>query len=123
MYTHACMHVFDGLQPIRRFHKLVGLMLVAVMLLTSAGWAAAEASYQLDHGAAGTQGPLPSEHGKAPAHSCMSHLSAHLFAPLESPLAAPSLAHADCMQSMAPVRHAIAVPDGFFRPPRLFPHP
>lgn len=100
-------------------HKLAALMLVAVMLLTSTGWAAAEASYQLDHAAAGTQGPPPAEQSKAPGQSCSSHLSAHLFAPLESPPAAASLAHTERMQPMVPVLHAISMPDGLFRPPRL----
>lgn len=96
-------------------------MLVALVLLTSAGWATAEASYQLDHGTAGTKAPVPSEEGKAPGHGCMSHLGAHLFAPLESPFAATVLSHLDCTQAMALVLHAIAMPDGLFRPPRLLP--
>lgn len=103
----------------QRLPRFAALMLAAVMLLTSAGWAAAEVSHQLAHGMAGTEAPLPSEQGKAPGHSCTSHLGAHLFAPLESPPAAVSLTHIDCTRPMVRVLHAIAVPDGLFRPPRL----
>ena len=106
--------------PVQRLQQLATLMLVAVVLLTSAGWTTAEAFCQVHQGTAGTEAPVPPKEGKAPAQGCTCHLSAHLFAPVESPPPAPSLAHMDRTQPMVPVLHAIAMPDGLFRPPRLF---
>jgi len=104
----------------QRLQRLATLMLVVVVMLTSAGWAAAEASHQLVHGTAGTDAPVPSERGKAPSQGCSSHLAAHLFAPVESTSAATSLTHMDRTQPMVLLLHTIAVPDALFRPPRLF---
>jgi len=103
----------------QRLQRLAALMLVVVIMLTNAGWAAAETSHQLDHGTAATEAPVPSEHGKAPGHGCSSHLGAHLFAPVESTSAATCLTHMDRTQPMVLVLHAIATPGGLFRPPRL----
>ena len=103
----------------RRLQKIVALLLAAVVLLGSAGWAAAEASYDLHHAAPGTEQPLSSEHGKAPGQSCASHLSAHLFAPLESPTASLAPVQVTCVIAPAPVPHARTVPGELFRPPRV----
>lgn len=103
----------------QRLRTLAALMLAALVLVTGTASAAFEASHQLAHGAAGTQLPLPAEHGKAPGHSCSTHLSAHLFAPLESPRDAAKPVGASLVKPVLPAPHAIALPDGLFRPPRF----
>lgn len=118
VYTSASVDSLHRSDAMRRLQKLAALLLAALVLLGSAGWAAAEASYDLHHAAPGTEQPLPSEHGKAAGDGCASHLSAHLFAPLESPTASARPVHGTGVTAPARVPHVRTVPGGLFRPPR-----
>ena len=118
MYTPTSVDILHIPRLMRRLRRLAALALAALVLVTSTGWAAADASHELEHGAAGTQAPLPSEHGKAPGHSCSTHLSAHLFAPLESKAVAVQLTHAYLVRPILSVSHATAIAGGLCRPPR-----
>ena len=118
MYTPACVDILYIPRAMRRLRRFAALALAAVVFLASTGWAAADASHDLAHAAAGTESPLPSEHGKAPGHSCATHLTAHLFAPLESKASAVQLTRADLVQPILSVSHATSIADGLFRPPR-----
>ena len=123
MYTRGCVCTFATSLRVIRLRKLAALFLATIVLMTTAAWAGAEASHELAHGAAGTESPLPSEHGKGLGHGCATHLSAHLFAPLESHPAPLDQAHTSATQAIPQPLHALAVLNDLFRPPRLLRTP
>ena len=118
MYTCDRVDILHRSRAMRRLQKIAALVLAAVVLLGSTGWAAAEASYDLHHAGPGTEQPLTPEDGKLPGNACASHLSIHLFAPVEWPTARSAAVHPACVQAAAPLLHPITPPGGLFRPPR-----
>lgn len=118
MYTCDRVDILHTSRAMRRLQRIAALVLAAVVLLASTGWAAAEASYDIHHAGAGTEQPLPSEHGKVPGDGCASHLGAHLFAPLESPAGSPAPVQVTRVTAPSSAPRARPVPGGLFRPPR-----
>lgn len=126
MDLRLCILARRPVKPARAlsfFRRLLRLVLIAAMVVTSGGWAMADLSDQLQHeleqartlpdGSGGVQ-------GGSCDHGCVGHLAAHLVASVNVGHAVRDARLAE--PAAAPPRSLIilALQQSFFRPPRVF---
>lgn len=101
--------------------KLLVLLLMASVLVASAGWAGTAASDQIQHGLeqAQTYPGKPAQERGAGNHGCIGHLGFHVFAPVGAVTVLREPRVARLVFSVPSVRVVVPVKDPYFRPPRL----
>jgi len=105
----------------RRFRKIVSLILVGLVFLTTGSFAAAGVAPELEHDFAQTEphAPAQGDSGSGCDQCCACHYTSHLFSTTS---AGPVGVVTQSSHGAAPMPDALQLPrlsNSFFRPPRI----